>query len=142
MCSSLCLFFRITTPSIIQGRANNGGHRKSGGRAARSGLSSSAGELVCVQLGRKSYPPGGPIWKERRKHLKVKKYSSLRSKLDSQPIPEFRIYHTTQAFPAKILVSRFMAQQGILHTLCEIQQAKFCSNKLHAHMTNPSTQNV
>lgn len=92
-------------------------------------------------IGRQS-PLGEPIWKERRKHLKVKRYLLVRNELGSQPIPKFRIYHTTQAFPAKILVSCFTAQQGILHTLCEIQQAKFCGNKLHARMTNPSTLNV
>lgn len=70
------------------------------------------------------------------------KYLLLKNELGSQPIPKFGIYCTTQAFPPKFLVSCFMAQQGILHTLCEIQRGDFYSNKLHARMTNPSTENV
>lgn len=70
------------------------------------------------------------------------KYLLLKNELGSHPIPKFRIYWPTRASPPKFLVSRFMAQQGILHTLCEIQQGDFCSNKLHARMTNPSMQDV
>lgn len=66
----------------------------------------------------------------------------LKNELGSQPTPKFRIYCTTQAFPPKFLVSCFTAQQGILRTLCEIQQDDFCSNKPHARMANPGTQNV
>lgn len=56
---------------------------------------------------------------------------------------KLRIYCIIHAFRSKFLISRLVSQQGILHTLYEIQQdCDFCSNKLYTCMTNPSMQNV